>query len=35
MHVLSVPGSDDLQKTFLFTVFHILTINILWTDCED
>jgi len=33
--VVSVPGSRDKQNTFLFTVCHISTVNILWTDCED
>jgi len=32
--VVSVPGSRDLQNTFFFTIFHISTVNILWTDCE-
>jgi len=33
--VVSVPGSRDLQNSFLFTVFHISTVNILYTDFED
>ena len=34
-HVVSVPRSRDLQNIFFFTLFHILTVNILWTYCED
>jgi len=34
VHVVSVPGSCDLQISFFFTIFHVSTVNILWTDCE-
>jgi len=34
-HVVCVPRSRDLQNTYYFTVFHISSANVLWTDCED
>jgi branched-subunit amino acid ABC-type transport system permease component len=34
VHVVNMPRSRDLQNIFCFTVFHISTVNIMWTDYE-